>query len=345
MSATTPGHVDPRAWAADFWQRHRRTFWILHSLWALMTGTVVLWLAHERYGFVPWVVGFLGLTWLSTLFFSRRGLRDDEGDRPARFRQEVASYLTRIMYQETLFFLLPFYSYSTVFPSWNVLFPLVLAILAVLACLDLVFDRWLRESPVFGLVFFASVSFGALNLLLPMLLSIGPDIATPAAALIAIASAVPIAVRGEIPSLRSWLLAGLAAIVLLDVAIRLPQLVPPVPLRLEQVTFARDLDRTTLETTGDVSGVADIATLPDGLVVVATVFAPSNVPATVALDWYRDGTLIRSSRDVAITAHADGFRFWEALRPATVPLTPGRYRVILRTTDDRVFGTAGIELR
>ncbi|MEZ5416054.1 MAG: DUF5924 family protein [Vicinamibacterales bacterium] len=331
-------------WVSESWRRHRRTFWILHSLWALATGTVVLWLAHERYGFVPWVVGFLALTWLSTLFFSRReaGAR---GEGAAGFGHGVASYLTRVMYQETLFFLLPFYWYSTVVPSWNIALPLVMAGLAVLSCLDLVFDRWLRWSPVFGLVFFVSVAFAALNLLLPMLLSIGPALATPAAAAIAVASAVPLAVRGGVRSLGSRVGAAAAALAILAVALRAPQLVPPVPLRLETVTFARDLDRATLATSGVVSGPVETARLPNGLVVVANVFAPANVPARVALDWYRDGRFVRSSRDVRIVAHADGFRFWEALRPTGGPLPSGTYRVILRTVDHRIFGTASIELR
>ena len=55
----------------DWYERHRRAFWILHSIWALVTGAAVIVAAHNRYGFVPWVVAFLGLTWISTLFFSR----------------------------------------------------------------------------------------------------------------------------------------------------------------------------------------------------------------------------------------------------------------------------------
>ncbi|MEZ5291646.1 MAG: DUF5924 family protein [Vicinamibacterales bacterium] len=335
----------PSSRAAGAWRRHRRTFWILHSLWALAWGVVVLWLAHERYGFVPWVVGFLALTWLSTLFFSRPDRPAGDAGASAGFRHGIASYLTRVMYQETLFFLLPFYWYSTVYPSWNVAFPVLLAVLAVLACLDLVFDRWLRESAVFGLVFFVSVAFAGLNLLLPMVLSMGPEVATPTAAVIAVASAIPIAVRGRVTSHAARVKAGAAAVALLAVAIRAPQLVPPVPLRLEAATFGRDLDRTTLEVSGEVAGTAEASALPGGLVVVASVFAPSNVPARVVLDWYRDGRLLRGSRPIDILAHDGGFRLWEALRPAGDVLEAGDYRIVLRTTDRRVFGTAHIALR
>ena len=114
-----------------FWSRHRTLFWTLHSIWALATGVAVILLARGRYGFVPWVVGFLLLTWLSTMFLGRKASEQPEAgppDEPAPdgaatpsadvlppvpdLRTEATSYVTRTMYQETLFFLLPFYAYS-----------------------------------------------------------------------------------------------------------------------------------------------------------------------------------------------------------------------------------------
>jgi Amt family ammonium transporter len=94
----------------------------MHSLWALATGVAVIFLARDRYGFVPWVVLFLVLTWVSTLFFGGTMGGEHVGTRrsaPPGFGEEATSYLTRTMYQETLFFLLPFYWYSTVLQSLN----------------------------------------------------------------------------------------------------------------------------------------------------------------------------------------------------------------------------------
>ena len=327
------------------WRRHGRTIWIAHSIWALGTGVVVLWLAQERYDFVYWVVGFLVLTWASTLFFGRPRSIDGDDDLSARFGRGLASYLTRVLYQETLFFLLPFYAYSAVVPSWNVVFVALLALLAILACLDLVFDRWLRESPVFSLVFFTSVAFGALNLLLPTLFSIAPDIATPAAALLALASAAPLALGRRSRERGAWLRLGAAGLAILGVALWLPQLVPPTPLRLQEVAFAADIDRSSLEPIGAIGDGAASESLDGQLVVLARVFAPANVPARVSLDWYRDGALVRSSREVEIVAHEGGFRFWDALRPDGGAVAPGRYRIVLRTTDERVFGAAAVRVR
>jgi hypothetical protein len=62
--------------ARRFWWTHRTLFWTLHSVWALATGVLIILFARDRYGFVPWVVLFLVLTWISTLFFSRKLVLD-----------------------------------------------------------------------------------------------------------------------------------------------------------------------------------------------------------------------------------------------------------------------------
>jgi hypothetical protein len=327
------------------WRRHGRTFWILHSIWALATGVVILWLAHERYGFVYWVVGFLALTWTSTLVFSRRLAGGEPAQFSTRVKRGRASYLTRVLYQETLFFLLPFYAYSTVLHTWNLTFVVLLGLLAILSCLDLLFDGWLRTSPVFGLVFFASVAFGALNLLLPMLLSMNPSIATPVAAVLALATAAPLATQARVGGLWAWARVSAAGLVILVVAVWLPTLVPPVPLRLQEIAFAAGLERATLQPVRPVEDDVSGGELAGQLVVLARVFAPVNVPARIALDWYVDGALVRTSREVEILAHEGGFRFWDVLRPEGGTLSPGVYRVVLRTTDDRVFGSASVSVR
>src|SRR3989304_9671214 len=98
--------------AGRLWGRHRTLIWMLHSAWALTAGTVIGLLARERYHLVLWVVLFLALAWASTLFFGRAAAA--EPGAPPGFVHEVTSYVTRLLYHATLFFLLPFYAYSTV---------------------------------------------------------------------------------------------------------------------------------------------------------------------------------------------------------------------------------------
>lgn len=339
---------------ASFWKRHRTLFWTLHSLWALATGVFVVYLARERYAFVPWVVLFLALTWASTLYFHRRmpGEAEEEADEPenvgpaapATLGEEATSYATRTMYQETLFFLLPFYAYSTVFDSANVVFLAGLGLLAILSCLDLVFDRWLRGSPLISLAFFSVVAFSALNLLIPMLLPIDPTTGTRVAAGLAVASALPLAHRG-IPWTRGVKLrVGVGTVAFLVVTLGFPSVVPPVPLRLESAVFASGIDRESLVPTDTLAAESELRRLDGVLIVVMEVFAPSNVPTHITLRWTRDGEVIRDSREIEIVAHELGFRIWDSFRPEEGPLEPGLYKVVVRTSDHRLFGRADIEL-
>lgn len=338
-----------RARAALFWRRHRTLLWTLHSFWALATGVAVIWLARERYGFVKWVVLFLLLTWASTLFLGRGTSADDDelpagtSPRPPGVGAEVTSYLTRTLYQETLFFLIPFFAYSTVVGSRNVVFIALLGGFATLSCLDLVFDRLLRRSGTFGMTFFATVVFAALVLLLPLLLGVSTTWSLQIASVVAVVTALPIALRTSAVTRATWI--GVTAVVLVfpGVAFLAPSLVPAVPLRLDSATFATEMSRSTLEPVG----VLEDGDPPPvgGIAVVVAVFAPGSLPATVRLVWYHDGLPIRTSREIDIVAHGEGFRIWDAIPPADLPAElAGRWRVVLRTDAGSIFGTAELDL-
>src|SRR5581483_5163761 len=98
-------------------------------------------------------------------------------------------------YQETLFFLIPFYFYSATFPSWNFLYVIALAAFAVLSCFDMLFDRLLREHRWFSTGFFAFVSFSALQFFLPLLLRTRIDNSEYIAAGISFLAALALAKR------------------------------------------------------------------------------------------------------------------------------------------------------
>jgi hypothetical protein len=319
------------------WVRHRTWIWIVHSVWSLLVGTAIVVLAHERYHLVVWVGLFLVLAWAVTLFF---GLSTAETDHPPSLVDELTSYVARALYQETLFFLIPFYAASTVIGSLNMLFMVLLVGLAVLSCVDLLFDRWLRFRPVFALTFFAIVAFAALNLLLPILLEFPPSLATPVAGVLAVGGVVPLGFRAVHENRRAGLRLVAAAVVLLTATLGLPRVIPPVPLRLQTATFASGIDRGTLALADTLTDQVRSKDLNDALFLLVQVFAPSTLPASVRLEWRRDGTLLRVSRDVRITAHAAGFRVWDGWRAPSQSVPPGTYSVVLRTAGDRAFGRA-----
>lgn len=299
----------------EFHQKYARLFWALHSAWALISGIAVLVLAHNRYGFLRWVVLFIALTWGSTLFVSRMAI--DEASRAMRFAQSVVSYLTRVMYQETLFFLIPFYFYSATFPSWNFLYVIALAGFAVLSCFDMLFDRLLREHRWFSIGFFAFVSFSALQFFLPLLLRTRIDNSEYLAAAISFLAALALARRlGELRDRRRLIIVAIAFVaVLIGVRVFRP-LLPPVPLRLTRLRISGALNPRTLNAARDFDNEIPASELKRGRIyAVATVFSPERIPARLQMTFVQRGKVLRQSRTLDLTARPGGFRIWDSVKP------------------------------
>lgn len=311
-------------------ERYARLLWGVHSAWALVSGIAVLVLAHNRYGFLQWAVLFIALTWASTLFFSRFAIAPTSG--VARFAHTVVSYLTRVMYQETLFFLIPFYFYSATFPSWNFLYVLALAALAVLSCFDMVFDRLLRDRRWFSIGFFAFVSFSALQLFLPLLLRTRIEAAAYLAAIISFLAAVALA-RGW-GDLRDWRRVGVIVLALLAVLVCervLRPLLPPVPLRMTRIAFSGEIDPRTLKTRSDFEKEIPAAELRHGYIAaVARVVSPERIPAEMQMRFLQKGKVLSVSRVVKLTAHRGEYRIWGSVRVPPKP-SSNTYRVELWT--------------
>jgi len=303
-----------RARTAALRERHARMFWVVHSLWALAQGVAVAVLAEERPDFGAWVLGLLGLVWLSTLFFSRSAL---VAERPASLRVGFASYATRVVYQQTLFFLLPFYVRSTTPSSPNLAFTLALAALAALACLDLTFDRWLRRSAAFAATFFFAVAYAALQLLLPLVARVPFTLAQPLALGLALLAAVASVGLPRGPARVTRLLGALPAAMLAGVLLAAPLLVPPAPLRLAGF---------------------DVEVRAGALRATVRVAAPVLVPVDITLQWERGRELLRASRDVSITAHGRGFRVWDELSRARLAGEGGEVRIEVLTATGQLVG-------
>ncbi len=298
-------------------ERHGRAFWIAHSIWALANGAGVAALAEHSAQFWAWVLGFLALVWLSTAFFCRVYPRT-AGRRS--LRSGLASYATRVLYQQTLFFLLPFYARSTTFASWNVVFTLALAALAVLACLDLTFDRWLRSSAAFAATFFFAVAYAALQLLLPLVARVPFGAAQEIALALALASTVALVGWPSGARRARRLLGALPAAALTLALFAAPRAVPPAPLRLASLSFEASSEGAAL------------------LRAVARVSAPVPVPVHVTVQWWRGEEALRTSRDVAITAHGGGFRVWDELAAARLGAEARSVRVELLTETGQLLG-------
>ena len=112
----------------------------------------------------------------------------------------------------------------------------------------------------------------------------------------------------------------------------------------KRATFASAIDSRTLALADTLPEHVAAADVGRALFVLVEVFAPSALPTNVRLEWRRDGQLLRLSREVGITGHPEGFRVWDGWHAPSGSVPPGRYRVLLRTSGQRVFGVAKLTI-
>jgi hypothetical protein len=113
---------------------------------------------------------------------------------------------------------------------------------------------------------------------------------------------------------------------------------------MERATFASGMDRNTLAVSDSLEQHTSSSALGGALIILVQVFAPTNLPASVQLEWYRNGALVHKSREVSITAHSDGFRVWDSWRPESGVIPPGKYQVFLFAARRRTFGKAELNI-
>jgi hypothetical protein len=222
----------------------------------------------------------------------------------------------------------------------------VLAVLAVLSCFDLLFDRLLRVYRVFAVAFFAVVTFAALQLLIPLVFRFRFEVTTFLAASVSLLAAMPLA-YGWRELMRPPRLARVAVAFALVMAgtWALRPLLPPVPLRLSRVRFSGRLDPVTLQAAHEYTGSIPSSELPLGrLFAVATVHSPAPLRTRIVMRFTTAGRVVSSTREVEITAHELGFRVWGVLQARAGAFAAGTYAVELRTTGGQVIGRERVRI-
>jgi hypothetical protein len=328
--------------AIRFVREHELLLWCLHSLWALALGLVVMWAGSRNYAWIRYTILYIAFLWAASLFVP--DLVDPPGG-ATRWRGRlrlVINYFSKNFYQQLLFFLLPIYWASTTPSSPNLVFVIALAVSALLATFDVVYDRHLSVRRGLTAIFFAFNLFACINVMLPLLWRISNRVALPVSAALAVAAFATIRYRlGELAQYQLREHVGLAAIALvLLVSVGRP-VIPPAPLRLLSAEFGSGINRRTIEVT------RRIRSLPPGwsgrLYAVTSVYAPLGLSDRVGHRWYQDGRLVWSSPFYTVTGgRKEGFRLWTSA--AASRLRPGgKVRVEVWTEAGQLVGRA--ELR
>jgi len=290
-------------------------------------------LSHHGVDFAPKAIAILALAWMLPAALARFGpappvVRDGQPAPAATWWQRVARFagttVVVALFRNVLFFLVPIWFGSATITSINILFPVVLAAMALFTCFGDAYRARIEQRAAARTIWTAVILFAALVPAAAVVTSASPRVSAGLSAAIAIALAVAtLAPRGQLGARAVQIrIAKAAAAGALTLVIAAP-ILPPVPVVCHESAMGTGVrDR-------EPEGVS--SSFPPGTHRLYGWFAvtlPSVYRQGINFQWYRDGKEVGRPITTTVTGgRKEGFRTWSTMG---VP-GPGRWRVDVLT--------------
>jgi hypothetical protein len=341
--------------------RHGRKLWWLHSFYALALGISVVLVAQRGFARARWLAASIAAAWLLVIavfrIFGSRTAQDSfevpmsklamptSAAPGARLRFLVMTYVLKNLYQGMLFFLLPFYWKSATFGAPNFFFVVLLAICALVATLDVVFDEVIIRRRVLASIFHGMTLLGTMNLLIPALF---PDTRTLYSLVAAAAVTVLAFWTLHVPArafLRNRNVALLVATVAggMGLAYVGRSFVPPVPMHLARAAVGPVV-------LSDGRLVMEVKSLHTSairqLVAVTDVVAPGGLGDELQHVWRLEGETIRALPTARVPGAAAGtLRIRSMIGAEKLPAKlTGAWTVDVETRDGQLVGRLAFDV-
>ncbi len=339
-----------------FIKRNHAWFWWLHSIYALGLGVLIMFFAAKGFEQSRILAATLGGAFILILVIFRIFGQGKEqltktATRGKKVQFVVMSYVLKNLYQGMLFFVLPFYWKSSSLDSMNGWFVVVLAVLAVLATMDMIFDNILMRYRVLAATYFGVTLFACVNLVIPALL---PEVRT----IVTLLTSAALAVAGfsllhyRLARYRTrggWIALGVTMVCAMTLVYVGRSAIPPVPAYVSHAAVgpkALDDGRSSLLSDGRLS--LELArvhkTLINDLHCVSDVALPAGKGDQLTHVWRFDGADFEAvSRETTVipTDQPNIIRLSSSLSNEELPADyVGEWTVDVITADDQIVGRA-----
>ena len=305
---------------------------------SLTGGLLTLFVFRRGLPNVAYLVGYLLLLWLvfAVLVELRQPLAES-GRRTGRLVVTAADYTIQTLYHGLLLFVLPAYWASATLTSLNVVFLVLLVVLALLATFDPWYRAIVHPRPWLGYVFFVVSIFAALNVALP-LVGLPPFGALMASAFVASLAITPVVRRA---GGRTWRAALRVTVALGVVAMALAAVgrawIPPAPLFMARSAILWDvLDLDNVEALPTTISAAEVK--ERGLVAYTAIYAPAGLRQSVSHVWRHRGRVIETvALAPVLGGRREGYRTYS--RKTSFPEeSEGRWSVDVVTASGQLIG-------
>ena len=295
---------------SDILSRHRDKLWWFHSSYSLLLGIGVMWLGTKNFTYLRLAVFHIAFIWLTSLALPLLARLRNIPEHWHRRLRLLINYFQRNFYQQLLFFILPIYYMSATWGAENMLFVLLLAVSALLATMDIVYDRYLSVNRRLLAVFFAFNLFACINVMLPVVWNFKNSFALRLSALLALAGFISFSFTLRGVKIHDRLRLILAAALLLAGVTEIGRpLIPPAPLRLLEYGFSLGVDPLDKGLGGRLSELP--AGGPSKIYALTAIEAPLGLKDRVGHRWYLNGGLVYASPFIELSGgRKSGFRLW-----------------------------------
>lgn len=313
-----------------------RYSWAL-AVFGFVTGVASFVLVDREQDKFPQLISIMMLLswgWLSLEYLLPRGVI-------SRFGFELGPSLRRfasqMVHQESLFFVIPFFFFSTSWNSGQLVFTSLLIGCAVISIIDPLYYRWLAPKVWLFALFNALTLFAVLLTTLPIIFHLSTSKSYFLSLTLAILLSLPETVRAM--PFKWWQrgLTSVAMVFVLGLGVSFVRAwVPPASLRLFEFAVTDSITDKSREPENSLKSVT-VEQLSTGLYAYTAIRAPRGLNERIYHVWRRNGNEVdRIALDIA-GGRETGYRAWTH-KLNFPPYPTGDWKIHVVTEADQVIG-------
>ncbi len=317
-----------------FFQRYQRSM----ALLSFILGVASFFLVNRQSGSAGIIAIVLLISWLWLML---ENLMTQKIAR--RFGLElppvILRFLTQLIHQESLFFVLPFFLVTTTWNSGQAVFTSALIIIGLVTIIDPVYYRWLAARRWLFIIFHTLALFIVLLTALPMLLRVTTEQSYIYATVATVLLAVPTLFRLMTEGRKWWgllqtiILTGVLACMLWYGRV----FVPPATLWLTDVHVTTELGDNRGSPKDAIKSLSEHQLHTQGLYAYTAIRAPRGLSEQVFHVWMQNGKEVDRIALKIQGGRAAGYRTWTHKRhfPAD---SVGKWKVVVVTSAGQMIG-------